>query len=160
MRHAAQLLVVMGLGFGLACGGQAKPRDTAADEAAIRAIDASFNEFLRSQNDSAIAATYAADAVLFPPSMPRVTGSENIRKFFAEIWPLKASLEITPGTIRVFGDLAVEDGTWTWSAPTPQGEQKDNGKYLVSWRRSGNTWLVVQDIWNSDNPPPPPPPAK
>jgi hypothetical protein len=56
--------------------------------------------------------------------------------------------------------LAVEDGTWTWSAPTPQGEQKDNGKYLVSWRRSGNTWLVVQDIWNSDNPPPPPPPAK
>jgi ketosteroid isomerase-like protein len=91
--------------------------------------------------------------------MPRVTGTENIRQFWAQIWPLKATLTITPATVRVSGDLAVEEGNWTWSAPSPTGDQKDNGKYLVSWRKTDGKWRIVQDMWNGDNPSPPPPPA-
>jgi uncharacterized protein (TIGR02246 family) len=156
MHLAPGTLVAITLGLTLACAGPPKPADTALDEAAIRAIDASWNEYLQTQNDSAIAAIYAADAVLMPANMPRITGATAIRAFWAEIWPMKASLVLSPGTIHVTGDRAVESGDWTWTAPTPKGEQKDNGKYLVVWQKGDGTWKVVQDMWNSDNPPPPP----
>jgi ketosteroid isomerase-like protein len=74
---------------------------------------------------------------------------------------MKATLVLIPVTIQVAasGDLAVEEGNWTWSAPSPQGDQKDAGKYLVSWRKMAEGWRVTQDIWNSDQPPPVPAPA-
>ena len=61
--------------------------------------------------------------------------------------------QLRDGRIAVI-DRAVEEGNWTWTAPTPKGEQKDNGKFLVIWQKIGGTWKVVQDMWNSDNPPP------
>lgn len=150
-------LVVITFSLALACSGGAKPPDPAvAEAAAIRAIDSSWNQYLQTQNDSAISALYAIDAVLMPPNLPRVTGAASIRSFWAQIWPIKASLVLSPGTIHVAGDQAVEEGSWTWTAPTPKGEQKDNGKYLVAWQRSGGRWKVVQHMWNSDNPPPTP----
>jgi len=157
MRLLARLLGPALAAVSLACApGTA---DTSADEAAIRGLVQSFNDHLKAQNDSALAAMYSADAVLMPPNMSRVTGTENIRQFWAQIWPLKATLTIIPASVRVSGDLAVEEGNWTWSAPTPAGDQKDNGKYLVSWRKTDGKWRIVQDMWNGDNPPAPPPPA-
>lgn len=149
-----RLLAAVAVGLILSCSPQARPADTAADEAAIHAMVRDLNGYLKSQNDSAIGAIYDADGVLMPPGMPRVTGKENIRKFWAGIWPMKASLEIQPGTIRVAGVWAIEEGNWTWSSPAPAGEFKDNGKYLVTWRKTNGEWRMMQDIWNSDNPPP------
>jgi uncharacterized protein (TIGR02246 family) len=146
--------------FTLACANRPAPADPAADEAAIRAIVVQWNDYLKTQNDSAIGALYAPDAVLLPASMPRVTGAAEIRQFWATIWPLKASLTVEPVSIHVSGDWAAEEGNWTWSAPTPQGQQNDHGKYLVTWRKVDGTWKVAQDIWNSDQPPPAPPPTK
>lgn len=153
-------LAGMALVCTLACGDRPAPADSAGDEAAIRAIVVRWNEYLRAQNDSAIGAIYAADAVLLPPGMPRITGAGAIRQFWAGIWPLKASLAIEPVSVHVSGDWAAEEGNWTWIAPTPQGEQRDHGKYVVTWHKNNGTWKAVQDIWNSDQPPPTPPPAK
>jgi len=159
MRLTARPFLALAISLAAACNGGAKapaPVDTAADEAAIRAIDTNWNAWLAAQNDSAIGAIYAADAVLMPPNMPRVSGAEAIRGFWAGLWPIKATLALTPVTIRVSGDWAIEEGNWTMSIPAPAGEQKDNGKYLVSWRKDAGTWHAVQDIWNSDNPAPAP----
>jgi ketosteroid isomerase-like protein len=157
MHLAPGVLTAITLSATLACSGGAKKVDPAIVEAAaIRTADSSWNQFLQTQNDSAIAALYVADAVLMPPNMPRVVAASAIRSFWAQIWPIKASLVLTPGTIQVTGDRALEEGNWTWSAPTPKGEQKDNGKYLVSWQKIGGNWKVVQHMWNSDNPPPTP----
>jgi ketosteroid isomerase-like protein len=156
MRLRARPFLAFGISLATACNAGTRapaPADTAADEAAIRAIDASWNNWLTTQNDSAIGAIYAADAVLMPPNLPRFTNPAAVRSFWAGLWPLKASLVLTPGTIRVSGDLAVEEGNWAFSVPAPAGEQKDVGKYLVVWRRDAGTWHVIQDIWNSDNPP-------
>lgn len=141
----------------LACGSTEKapaPVDTSADEAAIRAIDTSWNGWLKARNDSAIAAIYAADAVLLPPNLPRVSGADAIRAFWAGLWPLKADLVLTPVTIRIAGDWGIEEGNYAFTIPAPGGDTKDDGKYLVIWRKSGGRWSAVQDIWNSDAPPP------
>jgi len=136
-----------------------QPRRTAdagAEERAIRAVVTRWNELLVAKNDSAIAAIYAADAVLLPPNMPAVSGAGPIRQFWAALGPMNATLTLNPTQVTVAqaGDLASELGTWTFEAPSPQGAMKDTGKYVVVWRKRDGDWKAVQDIWNSDNPPP------
>ena len=146
-----RLSVLLCLGLLSACRPAAVP---AADEAAIRTIVEQWNGYLKTQNDSAIAAIYAPEAVLLPPAMPRVQGADAIRSFWAVIWTMKASLTLTPVTVRASGDWAMEEGNWSWSNPSPTGEQTDHGKYLVTWHRTPTGWRAVQDIWNSDQAPP------
>ena len=155
MPLGARLTTTLTLLAALGCAGAGKTAATAADESAIRAIDQQWNEALRTQNDSLIASFYTADAVLLPPNMPRVSGGDAIRKFWADIWPMKASLTLAPVFIRVSGDWAMEEGNYIWSSPLPNGgEFKDAGKYLVNWRKEQGRWRAVQDMWNSDTPPP------
>ena len=147
MTRTATLLLVALLA---ACTPASTSTDTAADEQAIRAELDGWNSALSSANDSLLATFYAEGAEMLPPGGPKVMGRDNIRAFWATIWPMKATLTMTPGRVEVGGDLAVESGTWTWTMPTPSGEQRDHGKYLQSWRRVDGTWRITADIWNSD----------
>ena len=141
----------------LACT-SAQSTDTAADEQAIRGKVDGLNEALTSQNDSAIALVYDTDAVVMPPNEHRIVGRTAIRAFFAQIWPMQAILSLAPVNVRINGEWAVEDGTWSWTMPSPRGEVRDRGKYLVVWHRIDGDWRIAQDIWNSDSPPPTPTP--
>jgi ketosteroid isomerase-like protein len=135
-------------------GCQSAPHvDAAAEEAAIRAIDVSCNEAIVTKNDSTIAAIYAADAVLMPPNSPTLTGPA-IRQFWAGLWPINASLKISPSSVTVTsaGDHAIEQGTYSFEIPSTPGAIQDNGKYLVVWTKAGGTWKATKDIWNSDLP--------
>ena len=139
-----------------ACTAAPKPVDTAADEQAIREAVTAWNGYIASQNDSAITAIYASDAVIMPPNAPAVRGEAGIRQFWASLWPIKAELVITPTEVMVHGDLAIEEGTWTLNIPGPDAPIRDNGKYIVVWHRQADGWKAIRDIYNSDNPPPEP----
>ena len=102
----------------IACA-PAQSTDTSADDQAIRGRVEAENSALASQSDSTIASIYAADARMLPPNMPRITGRDSVRKFFAMIWPMKASLSFSTVTLQVSGDWAVEEGNYTWSMPAP-----------------------------------------
>ena len=137
-----------------ACQPAAPKVDMAAEEAAIRAQVAAFNAAVAAYDDSAAAAIYAPDAVLLPPNQGRQTGTASLEQMLAGLEPLKATFVVTPTTIVIAasGDLAVEEGTWTTSIPTTNGASfKDNGKYLVAWKKVNGTWLTQFDTWNSDN---------
>jgi uncharacterized protein (TIGR02246 family) len=155
-----------GLFLALACAApQQAPKaadDAAAkaDEAAIRAIDVAWNAAIVARNDSAITAIYAADAVLLPPDLPRITGAAGIRQFWAGFWVVTPKLVLEPVSVRVLGDWAIEEGNWTLAIPTTGGDTRDNGKYLVTWHQENGQWKAVQDIWNSDVPKPPVVPTK
>jgi len=136
-----------------ACPASSTSTDTAADEQAIHGLVDGWNSAIASHNDSLIAAGYAEDAVMMPPGMPRAVGRENIRKSFAALWPLKATLSFTSGSVRVSGDLAVEEGTYIWTMPGPHGDLSDHGNYLTIWRRTATSWEAIEDIWNSTVPP-------
>lgn len=161
MRPPYRLCSTLVLGLALACAGTRPAPDTrAADAQAIRDIDTQWNEWLKTKNDSAIGAIYDSAAVLMPPGMPAVRGQDNIRGFWAQIWALNATLQLTVENVEVDGNLAVDRGTWTWEQPGPDGSTiKDTGKYLVTWKKVNGQWKAVEDMWNSDNPPPPAPPA-
>lgn len=145
----ALLLVVLS-----ACPPSSTSTDVAADEQAIHAIVDGWNSAIASHNDSLIAAGYAEDAVSMPPGMPRAVGRANIRQSYAQIWPLKATLSFTSGSVRVSGDLAAEEGTYIWTMPGPHGDINDHGNYVTIWRRTATSWEAIENIWNSTVPAP------
>lgn len=151
--HTLPLLATL-LGV-TALGCQKAPTvDPAAEEKALGDIVTRFNQDVANRNDSAIAAIYAADAVLLPPNEPVVTGAAAIRQYWAAFWPLNPAFTVTPGRIKVSqaGDMASEEGTWTLSISAPTGPLSDSGKYVVVWIKVNGAWKVSHDIWNSSNP--------
>jgi len=140
------------------CQPAAPKVDTAAEEEAIRAQVAAFNTAVAAYDTQALGALYAQDAALLPPNQERLDGQAAIQQFFAGMQQLNVSMAITPTVVVVAasGDIAMEEGTWTVTMPTPDGSTfSDNGKYLVAWKKIDGAWLMERDIWNSDNAPPP-----
>jgi len=149
--RAARPLLFAALLLLAACPPAPPSTDTAADEQAIRAQVDVLNQAIASQNDSLIGAMYAEDGVLLPPGMRRLNGRERIREFWASLWPMKPTLVMTPVSITISGDLAVEEANYLWTIPTAAGgEEREEGKSLVTWRRSGNSWVIAQNMWNAD----------
>ena len=136
--------------------------DQAAIEKEIKDQVSAWNGYLAAQNDSAIGALYADDAVLMPPNQPRRTGAD-IRAFFAGLWVIKPKVVFTTDKVVASnaGDMAAEEGSFTLEYAGADGKPiSDTGKYIVLWRKTDKGWKVVRDIFNTDLPPAPPPPAK
>ena len=139
------------------CQPAAPKVDTAAEEQAIRAQVAAFNTAVAAYDTQALGAIYAQDASLLPPNQERLDGLAAIQQMFAGMQQANVSMSVTPTVVVVAasGDIAMEEGTWTLTMPTPDGATfSDNGKYLVAWKKIDGTWLMERDIWNSDNAPP------
>jgi ketosteroid isomerase-like protein len=151
-----------------------RPANTSAADtsaSAKLAIDAANAEWARltsTGHADSIAEFYTADAVLMPPNMATEKGKEAIRAFFATINTMQPHpiLALRSERVVAFGSVAVEVGRWHWSYPPgvrlpPGTVPVDSGKYMARWEQQNGTWLMADDIWNSDTPPPsaPPPPA-
>lgn len=156
MRRVALALCTLLLA---ACPPAAPSTDTAADEQAIRVLMDNWNAAIVSQNDSLIASLYADDGGLMPPGARKVTGRANVRAFWQGLWGMKPSLAMVPVSVTISGDLAVEEATYIWSITGAAGEEKEEGKSLIVWRRAENSWEVVDHMWNPDHRPMPAAPA-
>lgn len=120
---------------------------------AIDAANANWVRLTTSGHADSIAEFYAQNAVLLPPNMAAVRGKEAIRAFFATQNTVKPSLTVRADSVWASGTAAVEQGRWWWKwtgAPPPGVPPTDSGKYIVRWVNEGGTWLMAQDIWNSD----------
>jgi len=151
-----RLAVLSLLAAAAACQPAPPKVDTAAEEQAIRAQVAAFNTALAAYDSTALAALYAQDAALMPPNQGRLEGPDAIRQFIAGMRQLQVQMVVTPTVVVVAasGDIAMEEGDWTLTMPMQDGSTfSDNGKYLVAWKKVGDTWLMERDIWNSDNAP-------
>ena len=143
---------------------QAEARMTSEASAARTAIEASQARFVgyfnAGQGDS-LAAHYAEDGRVMAPNMPVASGRQAIAASMGMMGG--ATLVLTTESVAASGSLAVERGTYriTLTPPGATAPVTDTGKYLVHWRKVGDTWLKVDDIWNSDLPAMPAgPPAK
>ena len=125
-----------------------------ADKTAMRAAADSFNAYFRADNDSAIAALFAENAVLMPPNMGPVEGRAAILAFFKG-FPALPDFTHTAIDVDGQGDLAYVRGTYSFSMPavgqTPA--MQDHGKFIeIRRRQADGRWLVTADIFNSDVP--------
>jgi len=154
---AAALTLVVG------CA-QSKPVDTAADVAALKAMQDRELAVLSSGNLDTIMTAYTSDLYMMAPGEPAVVGSDAVRKWVGAMLAdntvtgkyTSADVEVSGdlGVVRYAGDLVV--------TPKKKGGQPmtEHIKGLhVFKRQADGSWKIAQDVWNTDAPPPAPPPA-
>ena len=113
---------------------------------------------LNSGNAGAWAAQFTDDGVQMPPNMPANVGRSTIEswsKGFMDMFRLEFALEVDE--VRVLGEWAFERGTYTIGLNPKSGgpSMQDTGKYITIYqRKSGDSWRMARDIWNSSNTPP------
>jgi ketosteroid isomerase-like protein len=110
----------------------------------------------------AVAALYAADAVLMPPGTPAAKGNAALQAYLAKdsAESAKAGLVFALGAksdVGHSGDMGWESGTYTVKAKS--GAMVEAGKYLTVFKKADGKWLILRDTWNSDAPPAPAAPA-
>ncbi len=129
--------------------------DAAADEQAIRAVNAAWFQAYQSGNVDGVVASYSDDAVVNAPGAAPARGAAAIRAAFAKEVPglAAAGLSQAPGSnpqVGVSGDLGYEWNTYT--VTDKSGKTVDTGKYVSVFARRDGKWVIISDIWNSDMP--------
>jgi uncharacterized protein (TIGR02246 family) len=97
---------------------------------------------------AAVAALYTENAQLLPPQSDFVTGIEAIAAFWQGVFDSGvkgASLDTLE--VERFGDTLNEVGKF--ELRDADGKVLDHGKYLVIWKREGDSWKLHRDIWTT-----------
>ena len=95
-----------------------------------------------------MAALYTDNAQLLPGQSDFVTGTKAISQFWQAAFDsgLKGVSLVTV-EVEKHGDTANEIGTI--ELRDADGKVLDNGKYIVIWKKEGNSWKLHRDMWNS-----------
>ena len=136
--------------------------DVAADEAAIREIDAQWVKAAGTVQVDAWLAFYADNAVILPPNDAMANGKASARKSVAELLALpglKVSWRPTKVEVARSGDMAYLVGVYELSFKDDKGKPSaDQGKLLEVWKKqTDGSWKCVDDTWNSNLPASPQP---
>ena len=84
---------------------------------------------------------------------PTVVGRDAIQGFWQGVVDMGAKdATLDTDDILDFGDTLVERGHYTLTLQSDAGDIVDEGKYVVVWKRDGDTWKLFWDIFNSDLP--------
>jgi uncharacterized protein (TIGR02246 family) len=133
------------------------PDARAADEAAIREVDAAWAKAAAAKQTDAVVAYYSDNAMVLPPNEPMATSKEAIRKVWADMLTTPG-LGITwqPTSVEVArsGDIGYSVGTYELTMNDPKGSpMSDRGKYFSLWKKQADgSWKSSVDMWSSDLP--------
>ena len=136
------------------CAAPEQQDTTAEARAGIEATSADWMAAFSQDDAAGVAACYTEDAQLLPPNEGIVRGREAVQAWFqgAIDAGLNVGLEIME--LEGFGDTAYEVGEAT--IMNAEGQTIDVSKYIVIWKRVGDTWKLHRDIFNSNLPLPTP----
>jgi uncharacterized protein (TIGR02246 family) len=154
-----RLLAAAGLVLGLTASASAQDKNgqcTGSEDAcrqvamAIRDFENAFNK----HDAASIASLFSEDAVLLPEG-PMLSGRDAIQKFYAGA--LDAGLTGLVFNVKethILSDVAWSIGDWHVDGPGPNHtSQVHQGNWFNLFVRSGNTWKIRQDTFNSMAPP-------
>jgi uncharacterized protein (TIGR02246 family) len=128
-----------------------QPPDTrAADEAAIRALDAEWVKAIASKDLAQATSYYADTAEMFTPNAPAASGKDAVQKLCAGMLALPGfALSFAPSKVEVArsGDLAYETGEYEMTVNDKKGKpQTVKAKYVVVWgKQPGGNWKALVD---------------
>lgn len=154
-----RVVLVMALGFGLLGCVRRPPVDVDAEAEKIRVRSREWLAADSARNVDLAVSMYSENAVEYAANTPAIFGKEAIRNWYRSWLPdTTTSIRFATEVVEVAasGDLAYERGSYRFTTNGPKGPTEDVGKYATVWRRNGDTWEVVLDMANSDQPLPPP----
>jgi ketosteroid isomerase-like protein len=119
--------------------------------AGIAQTNQSFMAAFNAGDAAGVAAHYTADGQLAPPNSDIVQGIDTITGFWQGAMDMGVkSAKLETAELDDYGGIAVEQGRYRLA--DAEGNAIDHGKYLVIWKRDGDTWKLHRDIWNSSTP--------
>jgi uncharacterized protein (TIGR02246 family) len=130
---------------------QLAPADNrAADEAAIRAADASWSKASADRDPQRAASYYADNGMLLLPGAPVANGKDAILKAWTGMLTTPGNeLTFSPTKIEVArsGDLAYDFGEYEMTTKDKKGKaQTVKAKYVVVWgKQADGSWKVLVD---------------
>jgi uncharacterized protein (TIGR02246 family) len=150
--------------FASACSQQEPPDTRAADESAIRDLDAQWSKTAGAHDLDGTLAYYSDDASVLAPNAPIATSKQDIRAVWAPMCAPGASVswEVSKVDVARSGDLAYSTGAYQLTVKDAQGQpETDRGKFLEVWKKQADgKWKTVADVFNTDLPLPAPPETK
>ena len=150
-----QHLLLMCSSLCVAAGGCTHTADVAAEQRAIRDLDAKWVQAVAARDTMAIGNVYAEDGQFLPQGAPRVSGRAAIRSAWAQFLKapnLALTFEPTKIVVSTAGDVASEAGTYKLGMDGPKGKRiEGTGKYVVTWTKVNGEWKAAFDIFNSDS---------
>jgi uncharacterized protein (TIGR02246 family) len=155
----ATVISCMALMAGCASNPQtaAAPDTRAADEVAIRKLDAEWVKAGQAKSVDGWVSFYADDAVVLPPNEKMAASKEAIRKSIGDFLAMPGlSIHWAPVKVEVgrSGDLAYLYGAYEMTANDAKGKPiSDKGKNVEIWKKQADgNWKCIVDTWNSDMP--------
>ena len=130
------------------------------NEVDLKAIDSVRDAHvaaLNAGNARAWAELFTDDGVQMPANMPANIGRSAIETWstgFMDMFAVEFALSVDE--VRVLGEWAFERGSYTIGLNPKSGgpSMQEAGKYITIYqRKSGDSWRMARDIWNSNNPP-------
>jgi len=121
----------------------------------IAASEQRWLEAFNGGDASGVSQMYATDGRLLPPNADIVDGRSKIEAFVKDFIQTGAKLKFELLTVHESSDMCAAVGRYQMDFPPDSGAQQDRGKFIEVWtRQPEGSWLIVDDIFNSDLPTP------
>ena len=128
----------------------ASPTDDVAT--ATKAWAEAFN----TREPDRVLALYESDAVLWGTTSPTLRNTPEARREYFSNMPQRPNVRVVIGEqhVRIFGDVAVNTGTYTFSNRQDGQVTSNPARFSFTYVRKGNRWMIV-DHHSSSVPPAP-----
>ncbi len=163
MRMSVMVPALSVLALSLACQpaeqAQAPPEPEMSPAEAKQVFDDLVEEFdvaVNAEDVDELLSLFAATPASMPPNAPPQEGAEMVRNHWqTNLFDLgDVDVDNVVEGVRVSGDLAVGWGRYTLSITPEEGDAISGvGKWMAIWeRQSDGSWLILRNIWNTDQP--------
>jgi len=122
-------------------------------------IEAHEARWLAAFNDgdaSGVACLYLENGRVLPPNDDIVQGRAAIEAFVKEFFEVNPTMSFTLLNVHESADMCAAVGRYEMELRPPGAQtQKDSGKFIEVWtRQPDGSWLMADDIFNSNRPAP------
>ncbi len=136
---------------------EAPKPDLAAEEAAIRDLDARWAKAVEARDAAGEAAMFAADGLAYRPNVDPM-GPAAFEAFSAKTYadnPKQTSgWSTTAVHVADSGDLAIQTGEFHVTGFGPKADGEDRGRFVTVWKKVNGSWKVAHDISSTTMPVP------
>ena len=151
------VLIVLAAGCSQPAAAPTTPKpDLAAEEKAIRDLDARWLKAAQSRDAAAEAAVFASDGVAYREHFDPLVGPAAFQAWATKQYtdnPKQIGSWSTDSiSITDSGDLAIQTGEYHVTGIGPKGDREDKGRFLTVWKKTGGEWKVAHDVGSTTMP--------
>jgi ketosteroid isomerase-like protein len=145
-RGSVLIALAMAMTAAAACSqsrSEGQPSELASD------VTARWSKAFDAGDLAALAGLYADTARVLPPGAAPLVGRPEIEAYWrADIGEGGVTTKLTTTDALVAGDVLHVDGTYLVTGT--EGTELAKGQYEQLWRRDGDDWQVLREMWRMD----------